>query len=36
MMVHICTKFHENILDGIEVIERTPCSYQIFQRDIIP
>ena len=23
MMVYICTKFHENILDGIEVIERT-------------
>ena len=23
MMVFICTKFHENILDGIKVIERT-------------
>ena len=26
MMVYICTKFHENILDGIEVIERTRFS----------
>ena len=24
--VYICTKFHENILDGIRVIERTPFS----------
>ena len=23
MVVYICTKIHENILDGIEVIERT-------------
>ena len=23
MVIYICTKFHENILDGIEVIERT-------------
>ena len=23
MVVYICTKFHENILDGIKVIERT-------------
>ena len=23
MMIYICTKFHENILDGIKVIERT-------------
>ena len=23
MVVSICTKFHENILDGIKVIERT-------------
>ena len=25
-LVHICTKFHENILDGINVIERTQFS----------
>ena len=23
MVVYICTKFHENILDGIKVLERT-------------
>ena len=23
MVVHICTKFHEHFLDGIEVIEQT-------------
>ena len=23
MMVYICTKFHENIVDGIKIIERT-------------
>ena len=23
MMVYICIKFHENILDGIKIIERT-------------
>ena len=26
IMVYICTKFHENILDGIKVIERTRFS----------
>ena len=26
MMVYICTKFHENILKGIKVIERTRFS----------
>ena len=26
MMAYICTKFHENILDGIKVIERTRFS----------
>ena len=26
MMVYICTKFNENILDGIKVIERTRFS----------
>ena len=25
-LVYICTKFHENILDGIKVIERTRFS----------
>ena len=24
MMIYICTKFHENILNGIRVMERTP------------
>ena len=28
MMVYICTKFHENILDSIKVIERKRFSYQ--------
>ena len=36
MMVYICTKFHENILKGIKVIERTIFSGKKFQRDIIP
>ena len=26
MMLYICIKFHENILDGIKVIERTQFS----------
>ena len=26
MMVYICTKFHENILEGIKVIEQTQFS----------
>ena len=26
IMVYICTKYHENILDGIKVIERTQYS----------
>ena len=26
MMVYICIKFHENVLDGIKVIERTQFS----------
>ena len=26
MVVYICSKFHENILDGIKVIERTQFS----------
>ena len=31
-MVYICTNFLENILDSIEVIERTQFSYEKFQR----
>ena len=27
MMVYICTKYHENILDSMEVIERCPLYY---------
>ena len=34
-MVHICTQFHENILDGIKVIERIQFSKENFQRGII-
>ena len=26
MMVYICTKYHENILDGMEIIEQTRFS----------
>ena len=36
MMVCICAKFHENILDGIKVIERKQLSYEKFRRGIIP
>ena len=36
MVVYICTKFHENILDGIKVMERTQFSNEKFQRGIIP
>ena len=36
MVVYICTKIHENILYGIKVIERTPFSWENFQRGIIP
>ena len=32
MMVYICTKFHENILQGIEVIEQTQFSKEKFQK----
>ena len=28
MVVYICTKFHENILDGIKLIERTRFSLE--------
>ena len=27
-LVYICTKLHENILDGIKVIEQTQFSYR--------
>ena len=33
---YICTKFHENILEGIKVIEQTQFSKEKFQRGIIP
>ena len=33
--VYICTNFHENILDGIKVIEWTRFSYDKLQRGII-
>ena len=36
MVAYICTKFHENILDGIKVIEWTQFLYEKFQRGIIP
>ena len=35
MLLYICTKFHENILDGIKVIEQTRFSSEKFQRVII-
>ena len=34
-LVYICTKFHENILGGTRVIERTQFTYEEFQRAII-
>ena len=27
MMIYICTKFHENILEGLKVIEQTRFSF---------
>ena len=36
MVVYISTKFHENILHGIKVIERTRFPSEKFQRAIIP
>ena len=33
---YICSKFHENILNDIKVIERTQLSLGEFQRGIIP
>ena len=36
MLVYISTKYHENILHGIKVIERTRFLSKNFQRAIIP
>ena len=36
MVIYICIKFRENILDSIKVIERTRFSLEKFQRVIIP
>ena len=36
IMVYISTKFHEIILNGMKVIERTRFSCEKFQRGIIP
>ena len=36
MAVYISTKFHENNLGGIKVMERTRFSLEKFQRGIIP
>ena len=35
ILLYICTKTYENILDGIEVIEQTIFSLEKFQRGII-
>ena len=35
-MLYICAKFHEIILNGIKVIERTRFLYGKLQRGIIP
>ena len=36
VMLYICAKFHEMILNGIKVIERTRFLYGNLQRGIIP
>ena len=36
VMLYICAKFHEIILNGIKVIERTRFLYGKKQRGIIP
>ena len=36
VMLYICAKFHEIILNGIKVIERTRFLYGKLQREIIP
>ena len=35
-LVYICTKFHENILDDIKVIEQTQFILEKLRRGIIP
>ena len=34
MVIYMCTKFHENILGGIKVTERTSFSLEKLQRAI--
>ena len=36
VMLYICAEFHEIILNGIKVIERTRFQYGKLQRGIIP
>ena len=36
VMLYICAKFHEIILNGIKIIERTRFLYGKLQRGIIP
>ena len=36
VMLYICAEFHEIILNGIKVIERTRFPYGKLQRGIIP
>ena len=36
VMLYICAKFHEIILNGIKVIERTRFLYRKLQKGIIP
>ena len=36
IMLYICANFHEIILNGIKVIERTQFQYGKLQRGIIP
>ena len=36
VMLYISTKFHEIILNGIKVIERTQFLYRKLQRGILP
>ena len=36
VMLYICAKFHEIVLNGIKVIERTRFLYGKLQREVIP
>ena len=36
MIVYVCTKFNENIIGGIKVVEQAQFSKEIFQRGISP